>query len=201
MLVVAGSALILVGALLGLWLWQASATAVEVVSVVAPVERGHVIDEASLGRVRITLDPSLRTVAWQQVKQLVGKRAAVELVPGQLVAPDAVTDSMPPAQGYRIVTVPVRTELFPIETLRAGDLVTIVVSGEQAGDQSVDGGLSQAGDGDLPQRFEFDAEVLNVALDDQVSKVDVVIEDGAGLRLQWWVTSGQLSLSIKTKQA
>lgn len=63
----------------------------EVVTVVRDVQVGQVLTEGDLGKASIALDPAVKAVRSDDVDSVVGKRAAVELKPGSLLAPSQVT--------------------------------------------------------------------------------------------------------------
>ena len=75
LLIVLAVALVAVGALVGVWLWNASSTGADVVVVRAAVGRGEVIVAADLGTARVGVDPALRTVPASALQGLVGQPA------------------------------------------------------------------------------------------------------------------------------
>ena len=126
LLVVVAVALVAMGAMAGVWLWSAASTSVEVVVVRADVQRGAIIAATALGRVRVTVDPSVRTVPGDEMASMVGRSAAVDLSAGTLLTPDQVTDLVQPSTGMSMVGIPVAPGLMPSEQLRAGDVVRLV---------------------------------------------------------------------------
>ncbi|HEY3409645.1 MAG TPA: SAF domain-containing protein, partial [Propionicimonas sp.] len=86
LMVVVAVVLVCLGGVLGLLLWTSASSATEVVAVRAGVERGHLIAIEDLTTVRVTLDPSLRTLPGSALESLVGKRAVTDLAAGTLVA-------------------------------------------------------------------------------------------------------------------
>ena len=124
--VVVAVALVAAGALLGVLLWQASTTTVEVVAVRADVARGELITAADVGTVRVSADPALQTVPAAEVVSVVGKRAAVDLSEGALLTPAQLAVSVVPEAGESVVGVPIAPGLMPAEGLLAGDRVRLV---------------------------------------------------------------------------
>lgn len=59
----------------------------DVVTVVRDVQVGQVLTEDDLGKASLALDPAVKAVRADNVKSVVGKRAAVELKPGSLLSP------------------------------------------------------------------------------------------------------------------
>jgi SAF domain len=136
LVILAGVAMVCLGAVLGLWAWTAGTTQTEVVAVRASVQRGAVIGASDLMRVRVGLDPSLRTVSASGLAALVGKRAAVDLSAGSLLTPDAVTSAVVPGQGLSLVGVALTAGQLPSAPLVNGDAVRIVSTPAKGADAS-----------------------------------------------------------------
>jgi hypothetical protein len=179
LLAVCGAALVVLGALLGLFLWNLNSTSVEVVGVAVSLDRGEVITSEHLQSLRITLDAGMDAVTADEMGEVVGQLAARDLTAGQVLTHAQVTADLPPAAGQRIVTVPVRADQYPLEPLRSGDLVTLT---SPADNEKV-----------------IEAEVLHVEYADPTAKVDVIVGDADGVVLQRWATQDEVALSIKPR--
>lgn len=107
-----------------------------VLAVVKTVDPGQVITDADLAVVRVATDADVRTVASTQRSTIVGQRAAVRLLPGSLLTPDAVTRGSVVADGFSIIGAVVKSGQYPLG-LRSGDAVQVVVVGGAAGDRPV----------------------------------------------------------------
>ncbi|MCW5950692.1 MAG: SAF domain-containing protein, partial [Propionibacteriaceae bacterium] len=125
LLIVFGVLVLAAGAAFGWFMWATTSTASEVVAVKADVQRGQIINAEDLTTVRVTLDPSLRTVPASDLQTLVGKRAATDLSAGTLVSPDQVTDVLLPPTGMSVVAVPIDAGLVPTVPILAGDTVRL----------------------------------------------------------------------------
>ncbi len=123
---VASVAVVLLGAVLGLWLWSMAGSTTEVLAVRSLVHRGEVIDRDDLVTVRVGVDPAVRTVPAGQADAIAGQRAALDLAPGGLLAPDAVAPTVLPARGMSVVGVGLTQGMLPAEPLASGDTVRIV---------------------------------------------------------------------------
>lgn len=134
LLIVVAVALVAAGALLGVWLWNASSTGADVVVVRVAVGRGEVIEAADLGTARVGVDPAMRTVSAAELQGLIGQRAVTDLAPGALLTPDQVGTVVVPGQGESLVGVPVSPGLMPSEGLKAGDRVRLVQTPGQSGE-------------------------------------------------------------------
>lgn len=169
-LIVFGLLILAAGGLFGWFMWATTSSASEVVAARVDVERGQVIAAADLTTVRVTLDPSLRTVPGAELKTLVGRRAATDVAAGTLISPNQVSDAVLPPQGMSVVSVPVPAGLVPTVPIRTGDTVRLVQTPEPAG--SVTG-----------TPLTITAEVVDVAAGDADTVVQVLVpaDKAAGL--------------------
>ena len=94
---------LLVAMLAAGWLWQQKSERVEVLVVRSPVAAGEVVDRGDLGTSDVAGVAGAIPVG--DVEGVVGKTAAVGLVPGQLLTAGMVTDAPVPAAGERVVGV------------------------------------------------------------------------------------------------
>lgn len=183
LLMVLAVLLVSAGAVSGLWLWASSSSAVEVVSVRAGVQRGHLIAVTDLSVVRVAVDPSVRTVPSAELDGLVGRRAAADLTAGTLLSPAQVSDLPVPGPGSSVVGVPVAPGLMPSEPLLAGDLVRLVHTpgpqGELAGDP-----------------LTITARVLRVVAGDTQTVVDVVVSIDKAAPLAAMAATGRVAVVL-----
>lgn len=120
------AALVSLGGVIGFLVWSMSTSSAEVVAVRTAVERGQVITAADLMVLRVSVDPAVAVVPEAEFEQVVGRRAAVDLVPGSLLSPAAVTDAVVPATGESMVGIALGTGQLPAEPLLPGDRVRLV---------------------------------------------------------------------------
>ncbi|MBK8458811.1 MAG: hypothetical protein IPL43_00160 [Micropruina sp.] len=157
--------------------------AVEVVSVRAGVQRGHLIAVTDLSVVRVAVDPSVRTVPSAELDGLVGRRAAADLTAGTLLSPAQVSDMPVPGPGSSVVGVPIAPGLMPSEPLLAGDLVRLVHTpgpqGELAGDP-----------------LTITARVLRVVAGDTQTVVDVVVSIDKAAPLAAMAATGRVAVVL-----
>jgi len=109
----------------------------EVLAVARTVDPGQVISAEDLTVVRVAADPDVRTLAASARSSIVGQRAAVRLLPGSLLSPDAVTKGDVIGPGFSVIGAIVKPGQYPLG-LRAGDHVEVVVTGGVNGDRPVD---------------------------------------------------------------
>lgn len=122
---VVGALLVLAGGLVVAWLFVTTSQTVPVLAATATIERGTVIDAGDLARVQVRPDPLLQALPGQDLSQVVGQRAALDIAAGSVVTADAVTGDLVPPEGESVVWVPLATGA---EHLVVGDAVRVVVS-------------------------------------------------------------------------
>lgn len=98
----------------------------QVVTVVRDVQVGQVLTEQDLGTASISLDPAVKAVHADDVKAVVGKRAAVELKPGSLLTPSQVTKDSLVKAGEQLVPIGLKPEQVPATSLVPGQRVELV---------------------------------------------------------------------------
>lgn len=98
----------------------------EVVTVVRDVQVGQVLTDDDLGKASISLDPAVKAVHANDLNSVVGKRAAVELKPGSLLAPAQVTKDSLVKAGEQLVPIGLKPEQVPATALVPGQKVELV---------------------------------------------------------------------------
>lgn len=128
------AALVVLAALGNVWLLQASSDARQVVAARSTIERGSVITREALMSVQVGSDPALRTVPADQLADLVGKRAAVDVAAGSLLTGESTTGANLPGEGFSLVGVGIAPASMPGGGLVAGDRVRVVATPGQQGE-------------------------------------------------------------------
>ena len=186
LLIVFGLLVLAAGAAFGWFMWATTSTASEVVAAKQDVQRGQIITAEDLTTVRVTLDPSLRTVPGSDLPTLVGKRAAADLSAGTLVSPDVVTDVLLPPTGMSVVAVPVDAGLVPRVAILAGDTVRLVQTPGSGGEL-------------VASPLTVTAEVVNVTTDDRVTVVDVLVPSDRASELAALAATGRVALVLASR--
>jgi len=127
-------ATIVVGSVLGLWLWSTAGSTTEVLAVRTLVHRGEVIDRDDLMVVRVGVDPAVKTVPAAQLDTVAGRRAALDLAPGGLLGPAELAATVLPGRGTSVVGIGLASGMLPAEPLAPGDAVRIVQTPGQQGE-------------------------------------------------------------------
>ncbi|MFJ8804031.1 SAF domain-containing protein [Streptomyces sp. NPDC102487] len=163
----------------------------DVVTVVRDVQVGQVLTEQDLGKASISLDPAVKAVTADHLDQVVGKRAAVELRPGSLLAPSQVTTDSLVKAGEQLVPIGLKPEQIPATALVPGQKVQLVhvpAQGEPETDKPSDGGSKT-----LAGRV---VKASAAAPGTGVVVVDVATSATDGPTAAAWVSSGTLRLVL-----
>ncbi|MFJ5142708.1 MULTISPECIES: hypothetical protein [unclassified Streptomyces] len=142
-------ALIAAGGGGGFLAFQATGERTPVLAVAKGVEAGDVVKDSDLIEAAVQLDPVLKPVLAADRKKVVGKRAAVALVPGALLAQGQVTTRTLVKPGERLVGIGLKTSQMPASRLSPGDKVLVVFtpadgqSTSTAGEDEKDAGPQQ----------------------------------------------------------
>ncbi|MFE2823522.1 SAF domain-containing protein [Streptomyces sp. NPDC059271] len=163
----------------------------DVVTVVRDVQVGQVLTEQDLGKASISLDPAVKAVTADHLDQVVGKRAAVELRPGSLLAPSQVTKDSLVKVGEQLVPIGLKPEQIPATALVPGqkvELVHVPAQGETESDKP-----SGTGPKTLAGRV---VKASAAAPGTGVVVVDVATSATDGPTAAAWVSSGTLRLVL-----
>ncbi len=160
--------LIALGGLLAGLAYVAVVRTQDVLAVARPVQVGTQITAADLTTVQINDAPGLAPIGAGQMDRVVGKRAAVSLVPGTLLTARELTDQALVQPGQRQVGVGLSPSRLPARTLRPGDRVQLVAT--PADNSGVTGGSTTPGP---PEKF--DATVVDVSVSSNPSSAGNVV--------------------------
>ncbi|MFF3617255.1 SAF domain-containing protein [Streptomyces sp. NPDC002580] len=163
----------------------------QVVTVVRNVQVGQVLTEQDLGKASIALDPAVKAVHASDLDQVVGKRAAVELRPGSLLAPSQVTKDSLMKPGEQLVPIGLKPEQIPATALVPGQkvgLVHVPAQGEVETDKSSD---------DPPRTLSGRVvKASDAAPGSGIVVVDVATSADDGPTVAAWVSAGKLRLVL-----
>ncbi|MGW1067492.1 SAF domain-containing protein [Streptomyces aureus] len=163
----------------------------EVVTVVRDVQVGQVLTEQDLGKASISLDPAVKAVTSDDLDQVVGKRAAVELRPGSLLSPSQVTRDSLVRAGEQLVPIGLKPEQIPATALVPGQKVQLVhvpAQGESETDK-----LADSAPKTLPGRV---VKASDAAPGTGAVVVDVATSATDGPTVAAWVSAGTLRLVL-----
>ncbi len=190
-----GVALIVGGAMGGFLLYQETGERTPVLAVAKEVPVGDVIEASDLMEVSLSLDPAVKVFEADQRGEVEGKRAAVALVPGSVLAKEQVTDRELVKDGEQLVGIGLKASQLPATRLSPGDEVQIVFTpseGEQAAGKN-DANSPDAG----PESVA--ARIVRVGAEQQTTGdrvVDVAVPAAQGARLAAQASTGDVALVV-----
>ncbi|SDS73958.1 SAF domain-containing protein [Microlunatus soli] len=177
---------ICLGAIASFFLYSQVAESHRVVAVRHSISRGETIKADDLGQVSVGDTGGLVTVPATRIGSLVGKVAAVDLVEGSLLPPDAITDVLPPDKGNGVIGIKVATGRAPSGFLAAGSPVRLVILPVDAAGVDATSGQSTSAStsGTAPPGDGSAAEITNVATISAAVINSDQAEDGVFLNLE-----------------
>ncbi|GLY38836.1 flagellar protein FlgA [Amycolatopsis sp. NBRC 101858] len=170
------------------WVFRATDDAVAAVGVARPVRYGEIVTAEALREVQVRPDPGVRPLPWSERSQVVGRTSPTDLQPGEIVTPDALSDTVTvPSAGQQLVGVLVKPGQAPAAPLQPRQPVLLVPAG----------GAGTAAETWLPVR----GAVVSVSERDAASGqvVDVVVPDVNGAQLASRASAGGVAIVVLPK--
>lgn len=135
--IIGAAILVLIAVVANVQLVQASGHRVPVVLLARDVPMGHKITQTDLAVTRVAAEPAVVTVPGRQLGEVVGRRAAVSLRKGSLLAPRQLTAQTSPQRGEALVSIPLKSNLMPPH-LTAGWKVRVVFTSSDQDREAAD---------------------------------------------------------------
>jgi hypothetical protein len=186
-LLVAGVAMVAVGALAVMWLVTSTGHRREVVVTARDVEYGATITAGDLSTTAVAVDPAVAVIPASREASLIGRVATAHLARGSLLTEsDAISMGVLSA-GQVLVPLPLTSAKVPADGLRAGDRL-VVVDAPPAGADPIPGD---------PQTFA--AQVVRVGSPDVNGTVvvDVVASSHDGPALATRAATGRFAILVE----
>jgi hypothetical protein len=168
-------------------LYSSSSNRIDVITIRRTVPAGQVVTNEDLGTASIASRSGLATVSVADRAQLVGKIAAVGLVPGSLLAPDQLRNGPAVEDGKAIAGAVVKAGQYPVG-MQAGDEVLMVEAPPPTANARASAAIEQGR-----------ARVLDVATAEDGSStvaVSLVVPRGAATAVANAGAGGRLSLVV-----
>lgn len=127
----AAIALVAAGGVGGAALYMSTGHRVSVLAVAKPVAAGQVITADDLSIADISTDPMLSPITAGSKQNIIGKRAAVALVPGTLLVPGDLSNSPLTTADSQTVGLSLKPGQMPGQKLAPGQKVVIVFTPDQ----------------------------------------------------------------------
>ncbi|WP_345365481.1 SAF domain-containing protein [Actinoallomurus liliacearum] len=126
--IAAGVAILALGVLANVYLFEAASERTSVVRVARDVAVGQPLTRADLDTAVVALGPGVRAIPGAQLGEVVGRRAAVGLRAGTLLTASQVTVQLTPGPGQALVAVALKPSQLPPRGLEPGSQVRIVAT-------------------------------------------------------------------------
>ncbi|GAA3819590.1 SAF domain-containing protein [Cellulomonas soli] len=188
--VIAGVAMVALGALAAMWLVTSTGQRFEVVLMARDVAYGSTITAEDLTTTAVSVEPTVRLVAAEDSGELVGLVATSNLQRGSLVTPGDVTDAGVVGPGEVLVPLPLTADRVPAGGLAAGDRLLVVDAPPQGADPLPGAPMS------------FEARVVRVGPPDVNGMVvaDVVTSAQDGPALATRAATGRFAIVVQPAQ-
>jgi hypothetical protein len=191
-LIALGLALVALSVLASVYLTSTLGQTYQVLAVTKVIPRGTAITSSDLTAVDLPTGPTLLDpIRADRLDQVVGKVAATDLSPGQLLTTKSAVDELGPPAGQSIVGVALAPNQMPTTDLKPGDAVRVVETPATGGEPPVEA------------PFAISATVIRVEpsrLGDQmVVDVQVASSNAAGLAAR--AATGRVAIVIDAVRA
>ncbi len=185
-LLVAGLAMVALGALAAIWLVSASGHRVQVVMLARDVAYGSVLRADDLTTTAVAVDPAVAIVPADEADELVGQTATANLTAGSLLSRSDVAAAGVLGSDEVLVPLPLPADRVPAGGLSAGDRL-LVVDAPPVGADPLPGAPSS-----------FAAKVVRVGPADVNGTVvvDVAASSGDGPALATRAATGRFAIVV-----
>ncbi|MET8042542.1 SAF domain-containing protein [Micromonospora sp. NPDC005215] len=185
-------ALVATGGLIAAAVLRKVGTTAEYLAVSSTVEVGSTIDRSDLTTVRITVDPALKPIRAGAADEVIGKFAAVGLVPGTLLTRAQLTEAAVPGQGEQLVGLSLPQERMPAERVKPGARVLLVVTPD---DGSVS---SQQQTTAAPISIEATVVDVRTGVKEGTTLLNVAVPDRDGPLIASRAAAGRIVVALTT---
>lgn len=165
-------------------LYGSAADTTAVLMVARPVAAGHALVDADLAETQVRVDAGVAVVPAARRSDLLGRRPAVPLAAGALLAEAQLAPERPLAPGTVVAALALKPGAYP-PSLRPGDVVDVVTTGPTGGAEAGPGVLAPA------------ALVSGVDRSATATVVSVVVDQGAGPAVVAAAGAGQVGLLLE----
>lgn len=202
--VAAGVALVALAVLTNVYLFTAAGHRSAVVRVARNVPIGQRLVRADLATSSVMVAPGIQVIPARQLGEVVGRRAAVDLRSGTLLAASQVTTALSPQPGQALVTVALKPGQLPAGGLAPGSRLRVVSTpGSQAAGDTGDGGTTPSSQGDRSPGRDVAAAVDAVGGPDAdgTMTVSLLVADTDANTVAREASGGRIALVITARGA
>ena len=192
-MLVLGLLLVVAGALAAGYLFTGLGDRTTVLMLSRDVPVGTQLTAADLATTRVSVDTGVSIIPDRQLHQVVGRFAAVDLRKGTLLGSSQLTSALSPRAGQQVVPISLKLEQLPARGLGPGDLVLVVPTPGQQGQEPSQGSspLSQDTPATVDQVSSPDADGL--------VRVDLVVDAQVGPAMAKQASTGRLALVLTSR--
>ncbi|WP_165969433.1 SAF domain-containing protein [Actinomadura sp. KC06] len=194
-MVVIGLLLMLTGALSAAYLYAGIGDRAPVVLVTRDVPVGSPITASDVATTQVDADQSVALVPGRQLRQVVGRVAAVDLRKGTLLAPSQVTTALSPRPGQQVVPVALKASQLPARGLVPGDQVLVIATPGQQGQSPA----NAAGGDQLTQDTAATVDQVSSPDAEGSVRVDLVVEARVGPAIAKQASTGRLAVVVTSR--
>jgi hypothetical protein len=187
MMLVVGVALTALGALVAWQVYGVASQRVPVLVMARDVPVGQQIQAQDLRTVALGVDAAVQSVDAAGKSALIGKRAAVDLKAGSLLAPAHVTETLVPGPGEVVVPVALKPSRLPARGIQPGDRVVATTAS-----------TAEPGRG-VPQDHPARVDRVGQPDVDGLVVVDLIVPAQAGTILARQAADGQIALILQSR--
>lgn len=192
---VLGLLLVVAGALIAGYLFTGVGNRTAVVVVTRDVPFGTQLSAGDISTTRASVDANVAVIPGQQMHQVIGRYAAVDLRRGTLLAPSQLTAALSPRPGQQVVPVAVKLGQLPARGFRPGDQVLVIATpGQQGQEQDTGNGAAPLGQ-DTPATVDA---VSNPDADGNV-RIDLVVDAKVGPAIAKQASTGRLGFVLTSR--
>ena len=192
-MLVLGLLLVVAGALVAGYLFTGLGDRTTVLMLGRDVPVGTRLTAADLASTQVSIDTGVSIIPGRQLHQVIGRFAAVDLRKGTLLSPSQLTSALSPRAGQQVVPIALKLEQLPARGLNPGDLVLMVPTPGQQGQETSQGSspLSQETPATVDQVSSPDADGL--------VRVDLVVDAQVGPAVAKQASTGRLALVLTAR--
>jgi hypothetical protein len=190
-----GALLVVAGALAAGYLYTGIGDRQAVVELTRDVPVGAQLSAADVATTRVAAGTDVAVIPGRQLRQVVGRLAAVDLRKGTLLAPAQLTSALSPRPGQEVVPVAVKAGQLPARGLTPGDQVLVIATPAQQGQDET------PADGSAPLTKDTAASVDAVSAPDAdgTVRVDLVVDAQLGPPIAKQASTGRLALVLTSR--